>query len=123
MHRYTVICALLLTSACAVRETNLRTFDDQRPITPAERAAILADIKRTFLDPYSVRDAEISNAAPSMSLDQQVSFNVCLVANAKNGFGAYSGRQKTLYRLTSTGRVSSTSQDTFSDIFCDDRRL
>ena len=116
--RAIVLATLLLNTACAIREDNLRMFDDQRPVTPAERAAVVADITRTFLDPYSIQDAEISYAAPSMDL-----LNICVAANAKNGFGAYSGRQKTLYYLTPDGRVLRTNQDTFAQIFCDDRRL
>ena len=123
MKRLVILSILLLTSACAVREANLKMFDNQRPTTPAERATILADIKATFLDPYSIRDAAISNAAPSMGLDEEIALNICVAANAKNGYGAYAGRQKTLYYLTSTGRLFKTSQDTFAQIFCDDRRL
>src|SRR4029078_733541 len=66
--RIAILSVLVLTTSCAVREANLRTFDNQRPPTNIERSAILDDIRRTFLDPYSVRDAAISNAASSMAI-------------------------------------------------------
>jgi hypothetical protein len=83
--------ALLLNSACAVREANLRMFDHRRPTTPSERASILANIKASYFDPYSIRDAEISNAAPTMGIDGETVFNICIAANAKNRYGALRG--------------------------------
>jgi hypothetical protein len=123
MKQLIALSVVMLTSGCAVREANLHIFDNQRPATAAERAAILTDIKSTYLDPYSIRDAAISNAAPSMGLDGEITLNICVAANAKNGYGAYAGRQKTLYYLTSTARLARTNQDTFAQIFCDDQRL
>ena len=63
MNWSTLLLVLLLNSACAVREANLRMLDDQRPTTSLERTSILAHIKGNFLDPYSIRDAEISRAS------------------------------------------------------------
>ena len=123
MKRSMLLMILLLNSACAVREANLRMFDNQRPTIPSERAAILANIKASYFDPYSIRDAEISHAAPSMGIDGVTILNICVAANAKNRYGAYSGRQTTLYYLTTGARVLNTNQDAFAELFCINQRL
>lgn len=98
--RLIILAAALATSGCEIREANLRTFNDQRPTTAAERNAILTDVKKTFLDPYSIRDPEISYAAPSAMINGETVFNICVAANAKNSFGAYVGRKTTLFYVT-----------------------
>jgi hypothetical protein len=123
MKKSTLLLVLLLNSACAVREANLRTFDDQRSTTSLERASILAHIKSSFFDPYSIRDAEISHAAPSMMLNGEMTLNICIAANAKNRYGAYAGKQTTLYYLTTSGRVLDTNHDAFAELFCASQRL
>jgi hypothetical protein len=123
MKQLAILSVLLLSSGCAIREHNLHMFDNQRPATSTERAVILAHIKNTFLDPSSIRDAEVSNAATSWGLDDDPKVNICVSATAKNAFGAYTGKRKELYHLTSSGRIVRTSEDTFAQIFCDDRRL
>ena len=123
MKRSIIFMTLLLNTACAVREANLQMFDNQRPTTPSERASILANIKASYFDPYSIRDAEISNAAPTMGIDGGTVFNICVAANAKNGYGAYAGRQTTLYYVTTNARVLNTNQDAFAELFCVNKRL
>ena len=118
-----LLLVLLLNSACAVREANLRMLDDQRPTTLSERTSILAHIKDNFLDPYSIRDAEISQAAPSMMLNGEMTLNICVAANAMNRYGAYAGKQTTLYYLTTSGRVLDTNKDAFAELFCASQRL
>jgi hypothetical protein len=115
------VCLTLLTG-CAVREANLRRFVDQRPPLPSERAAILREIKSTFFDPYSVRDAEISNASPSMTIDGQTMFNICLRANAKNQLGAYAGRQVTQYYFTAASELVG-SNTTSAGLLCGSSEL
>lgn len=118
-----LLLVLSLNSACGVREANLRTFDDQRRTTLSERTSILAHIKSSFLDPYTIRDAEISQAAPSMMLNGEMTLNICIAANAKNSYGAYAGKQTTLYYLTTSGRVLDTNKDAFAELFCASQRL
>jgi len=105
----TAVAIVTALTGCAVREANLRRFVDQRPPLPAERTAILREIKSTFFDPYSVRDAEISNASPTMTIDGQTVFNICLRANAKNQLGAYAGRQATHYYFTAASELVGTN--------------
>lgn len=116
--KWTILASTLLTSGCAVREANLRMFNDQRPTTATERAAVITEAKSTFLDPYSVRDPQISYAAPSMTVTGEMTLNVCVSANAKNAFGAYTGKRTTLYYLSASGRVLGTNQDMFAQTLC-----
>lgn len=63
----------------------------------AYRAIAAAYLKRTLFDPYSVRDAEIAVPRPGQvlvagTLSHASGWAVCYRANAKNRFGAYTGR-------------------------------
>ena len=59
-------------------------------LTPDQRARLAEHIKNGLRDPYSVRDAAISQAFLVMPTD--VAPAVCVSFNAKNGYGAYTGR-------------------------------
>src|SRR5450759_4653806 len=74
----------LLVSGCAIRETNLKRYDNQRPPTAVERATILNSIRNSFFDPYSIRDAEISNSAPTYLSETENYSNICVKTNSKN---------------------------------------
>lgn len=65
-------------------------FAQQRPATSAERASIVAGARNVMRDPYSIRDAEISNFVPDVTGKNG---HICVVANAKNAFGGYTGRK------------------------------
>lgn len=119
-----IVCLLL--SGCAVREANLKMFDNQRPASGAERSAIVANIKTTFFDPYSIRDAQISNAVEGTGIDSSKTRMICVYANAKNRMGAYTGVSGTLYYFTGDGNISrsvNSSDDAFVAPFCKDSRL
>jgi hypothetical protein len=116
-----VVAMSVALAGCAVRQANLRMFEDQRALSNEQRAALASEVRRTFFDPYSIRDAEISNAAPTITLDQQTVYMVCVRANAKNQMGAYVGKKATLYYLNSSGKILNTSQDEWS--FCDNPQL
>ena len=62
------------------------------------RAAALGYARQSFFDPYSVRDASISQpfVIPYGLAGQSQAWVVCVRANAKNRFGAYAGVQETL---------------------------
>jgi hypothetical protein len=80
-----------------------KTFDEryQQVIAapPNYRALILAHLKNTLKDPYSVRSAEISDASPKFVglLNGGNRPAVCVKMNAKNSFGAYIGIQTHAY--------------------------
>lgn len=66
---------------------------------PANYKALVAGaIRSTFFDPYSVRDAVISK--PVEAKANQTGWMVCVAANAKNAYGAYTGRQVTVYVIS-----------------------
>ncbi|QDM32697.1 hypothetical protein FNL55_16075 [Tardiphaga sp. vice352] len=114
---YLVCCAALVLSGCAVREANLRRFEDQRPLTPQQRAMMVSEVRAKFFDPYSIRDAQISNASPGADMNMNISYTVCVRANAKNPMGAYTGRTATMYHLTGDGQISKAEEDAWG--FCD----
>jgi hypothetical protein len=69
------------------------------------------------LDPYSIRDAEISNV---VLFNAQARIEaVCVKANAKNGYGGYSGRQATSVSLRDGIILGATTDD----VRCLDPRL
>ena len=62
------------------------------------RAAALGYARQSFFDPYSVRDASISQpfVIPYGLGGQSQAWVVCVRANAKNRMGAYAGMQESL---------------------------
>lgn len=59
------------------------------PPSPTLKAKIVRDARTFLADPYSVRDAGISNVATFNNGSQ----GVCVRANAKNKMGGYTGRK------------------------------
>ncbi|HJZ06104.1 MAG TPA: hypothetical protein VJ327_09720 [Patescibacteria group bacterium] len=59
---------------------------------------IEAYVKRTFYDPYSLRDVSISQPIQGHILSQQ-GWIVCFEANAKNRMGGYVGIQRGAYLI------------------------
>lgn len=72
--------------------------------------------KKTFFDPYSMRDVAISNELRGTKPNV---FLVCIRANAKNRMGAYTGLSATAIQFTN-GAVTGSSQGDFA---CSDSRL
>ncbi|SFB36643.1 hypothetical protein SAMN03159496_03143 [Rhizobium sp. NFR07] len=79
----------------------------QTPPTAAEKAAIVKYIKETFYDPYSIRDASISNALTLLDTGYRA---ICVRFNAKNRMGGYVGMTPTSVRFKG-GKVESALQD------------
>lgn len=89
----------------------------QRPPSQALRATIVKAARDFVLDPYSIRDAEISNVVmvnPKARIEA-----VCVKANAKNPYGGYTGRQATSVSLRDGVILGATT----SDARCLDPRL
>jgi hypothetical protein len=80
--------------------------------TPAEpppanyRALVVAEARQKFFDPYSIRDATISEPIPGMG---NLS-TVCVRANAKNRLGGYTGQNVTAF-VFSGGRIVMSDQE------------
>lgn len=69
------------------------------PPSKAIRTAIVEAARNILFDPYSVRDAQISNVADFSNGTQ----GVCVLANAKNRMGGYTGRQS--HAITMSGTI------------------
>ena len=87
MKNASLVCLFLAASACvSVRVDDL--VSAAAPPSPQARARIVEAARDALLDPYSVRDAEISY----VGVFQNGLQFVCVRANAKNAFGGYTGR-------------------------------
>lgn len=101
---FLALCVVaLLGSGCAIREQNLKLneinshmYENQMQLTPDQKNTILRIVIDSFIDPYSIRDAELSYAVPVARADGTAHF-VCLMANAKNRLGGYTGRSPILF--------------------------
>ena len=101
MEKFIVAMAMGLTlTGC---QTAGERFAQQRPATSAEKAAIVEGARNVMRDPYSIRDAEISNYVPDVT---GKAGNICVVANAKNAFGGYTGRKGWLVAMVNGKAVN-----------------
>ncbi|CAN7673815.1 hypothetical protein LJR030_002969 [Rhizobium sp. LjRoot30] len=85
-----LLAAATLISSCQTGAMWQDRLTKQRPATAAEKAAIIEGARRVLKDPYSIMDAEISYFIPAGST---TTGNICIKGNAKNSFGAYTGRK------------------------------
>lgn len=76
----------------------------QRPPSAVIKQAIVKDARDYLIDPYSVRDAEISSVMDATP-DGKLQF-VCAKANARNAMGGYTGRTTISVRLVGSNPVS-----------------
>ncbi|WP_288582329.1 hypothetical protein [uncultured Methylobacterium sp.] len=118
-----ILIAGAALSACSVREANLKMWDNQRPANASERAQIVDYIRNNYLDPYSIRDAEIAEVLTSTGVDARMYGNICVNMNAKNSLGAYTGRQYQIYYFNQSGKLYDAQQGTFHSIMCSDKRV
>lgn len=76
----------------------------QVPPSARTKAAIVNAARDYWVDPYSIRDAQISSV---LTLDAKKGLQaVCVKANAKNRMGAYAGRKPVSIRLLKGTPVS-----------------
>ncbi len=117
MNRFLLLSvAVVGLSGCVTQEQVDKVFASQRPPTAAEKAAIVNGARDYLVDPYSVRDAEISNVVTLGTTGLEA---VCVKANSKNRMGGYTGRSAVSVRL-SKGRPVSTLEDAPA---CSDPRM
>jgi len=102
---------LIAVSACSV------TPDPQKigPYPDDYRAIIKAHIHKTYFDPYSIRDASVSDPQQGYIYFQQ-GWIVCVQDNAKNRLGGYVGLTTTAY-LINHGEIVD-SQDGVGAAMC-----
>ncbi|MGB6119092.1 MAG: hypothetical protein WBF87_12810 [Mesorhizobium sp.] len=85
-----IVAAALALAGCQTSEELHSAVAMSQPVPPAIKAAIVAAARDTLVDPYSVRDAEISH----MMFNAKSGLHwVCVKANSKNRMGGYTGRQ------------------------------
>lgn len=91
MKKYVIVatCVAML-SGCVTAEEVKRVEASQRPPSGALRAAIVREARDYLVDPYSVRDAEISSLVDATA-DKKTQA-VCVKFNSKNRMGGYVGR-------------------------------
>jgi len=71
------------------------------PAPVGYREAVIAEVKATFFDPYSIRDATISRPLYAVAIYNGgnvvpiSAWIVCVKANAKNRMGGYGGQEFT----------------------------
>lgn len=98
-----VLISCLLLSGCSSTHQSLVT-----PAPTKYRAAIVADVREHFKDPYSILDPTISEPfrGNDMGFSGTDDWVVCIRANSKNSYGGYSGQKYTAYGFVGETVVS-----------------
>lgn len=92
-----------LVSACTGTAPPTSATDGSEGPPANYREQVTARVKRSFFDPYSIRDAAISRpfmqgaAFDGATPIPHSGWMVCVKANAKNRMGAYTGLSETGY--------------------------
>lgn len=85
-----VAVAGIALSGCQTQGELQAAIDEAKPVPSSVKSSIVSDARDYLVDPYSVRDAEISY----MQFNKHSGLHwLCVKANAKNRMGGYSGRQ------------------------------
>lgn len=108
-----ITAALVSLTGCQHFEANQTMHDRERPANATEVASIVNGACDFLADPYSVRDAEISDVVTASTPLGPRSL-LCVRANAKNAFGGYTGRQTYAVNLSPSGEAQSATQDMFA---------
>src|SRR6218665_3158245 len=102
-------CITLMTGS-AVAQSHDEMVANQRPATKAEIAGVLQAMRDYLYDPYSVRDVTISTVMTKYRRDGSYFHLICVDGNAKNAYGAYTGKQTTMVLLTPEGQHFNSSR-------------
>jgi predicted small secreted protein len=120
LKRLIVVSAALALAGLALAACNpafgVRTnqvIASQRPATSSEIDKILNAARDYLVDPYSVRDAEISNV-----INLGGTPVVCVKFNAKNRMGGYTGRQTLMIYMNQNGQPYMANQASYSVAGC-----
>ncbi len=97
--RHVSFALVLVLAGC---QTVQERFDQQRAPTRSEKASIIEGARIILRDPYSIRDAEISNYVPA----DAKSGHICVRANAKNAMGGYTGKKGWLIAIVNNRAVN-----------------
>ncbi|MHA6642296.1 hypothetical protein [Mesorhizobium sp. A623] len=103
MKKLILVAAALTLTGCVSQQQVSDVMASQRPPSNAIRKEIANSARDYLIDPYSVRDAEISSVMDAPGGKLQF---VCVKANAKNAMGGYTGRTALSIRLVGSRPVS-----------------
>ncbi len=112
------IIAAMVLSGCQTTATDpaAAAESDPQKLPSDYRQQVIEAIKATFKDPYSLRDVTISGPVPwRTSLSNLPTVAVCMMANGKNTYGGYTGRQPTAFMFRN-GRVITTDSPYAPDV-------
>lgn len=118
------IALAALVTACAGHTPQSSGPVASGDVPPANYREIVAgSVQDHFVDPYSIRDAEIAPPkramGPSLNTDGFTTpWVVCVRTNAKNRMGGYTGRQVMAFALSSTAVVNSWDEAHYSRMVC-----
>jgi hypothetical protein len=99
---------LFALNACVTTKDVIPTNKFQP--TATQRVSLKNYLKSSLKDPYSVRDAEISEAWVSKKSQEISAFTkaICVRYNAKNSYGAYIGLQSQMFIMNDDAIVTET---------------
>lgn len=104
-----VICVAL--SACGSLTKSASENDAIRGPYPANWKAIVKQyIRSHYYDPTSVLDSVAAAPFKTRNNLKDATWSICIINNAKNRFGAYTGRKLTILEV-SNGQVDHTQED------------
>lgn len=98
------VVATILSGCVPVTEGDIK---DAGPMPKNYRQIVAKNLRETLFDPYSVRDAQISEPRVHRAVVGPL-WNVCFRGNAKNRYGAYTGLKYTIYVIRD-GRITSSA--------------
>lgn len=92
---WSVRAVAILLSMFAIGCSAMGRFEEDRTPPPNAKAIILANMGRLYKDPDSLRNVSITEPKRHNAVAYQM-WHVCVRANSKNSFGAYTGEKDTL---------------------------
>lgn len=111
--------AILLTAStlcgCAAGGGQPVAESAAEPLPANYRVMVAEHVRKSFFDPYSMRDVGISQPIPGAAFTGSVS-TVCVQANAKNRMGAYTGLKATSF--TFRGGQITVADTEYAGITC-----
>ena len=84
---FVMVCVAL--SGCITTERADRIISTSSSTSEYDKRIIVQYIRDTYKDPYSIKDAQISDTMINLDGVKWI----CIYLNAKNSFGAYVGRK------------------------------
>ncbi|MFC3208339.1 hypothetical protein [Aquamicrobium soli] len=113
---FSVLSGALLLSGCQSTAPITSTLS-QHPVTPAEVDAVVYGIQTNFRDPNSAQIMKTSRTGLIEAYGQQYKV-VCILANAKNSMGGYTGLHVTAIYMTMDSKFRSMGTTEYSTTVC-----